>query len=261
VSNQRPAEGDASAKTAGRDGFAVEVQDLTRTFGDFVAVDHVSFSVARGEIFGFLGANGAGKTTTIRMLCGLLLPSGGRGTVAGYDIMRDYERIKLRIGYMSQKFSLYDDLSVRENIEFYGGMYGLGRGEIADRIDNLFESIGLAEHADKLAGSLPLGWKQRMSLAASLLHDPEIIFLDEPTSGVDPVSRRSFWLLIYALADRGKTVFVTTHYMDEAEYCSRISIMKLGKIVELENPHRLKERYGVSTMQEVFLKAVAGSDI
>lgn len=243
-----------------RNGFAVEVKDLTRTFGDFVAVDHISFSVRRGEIFGFLGANGAGKTTTIRMLCGLLLPSGGKGNVAGYDIMREYERIKLRIGYMSQKFSLYDDLSVRENLEFYAGLYGLPRKQIGPRVDALFESVGLGEHARKLAGSLPLGWKQRMSLAASLLHDPDIIFLDEPTSGVDPVSRRSFWLLIYELADHGKTVFVTTHYMDEAEYCSRVSIMKLGKIVELDNPHRMKERYQASTMQQVFLKAVGGNN-
>jgi len=249
-----------SAQQKERNGLAVEVRDLTRTFGTFTAVDHISFSVRRGEIFGFLGANGAGKTTTIRMLCGLLLPSAGSGNVAGYDIMREYERIKLRIGYMSQKFSLYDDLSVRENLEFYAGLYGLRRRQIGPRIDELFGSVGLGEHAEKLAGSLPLGWKQRMSLAASLLHDPDIIFLDEPTSGVDPVSRRSFWLLIYELADRGKTVFVTTHYMDEAEYCSRVSIMKLGKIVELDNPHRMKERYQASNMQQVFLKAVGGSD-
>ncbi len=240
----------------GNQDFAVEVQDLTKTFSDFVAVNKVSFSVARGEIFGFLGANGAGKTTTIRMLCGLLKPSGGSGTVAGFDIAREYERIKLRIGYMSQKFSLYDDLTVRENLEFYGGMYGLKRREIRERAGELLQLLGLSEHADKLAGSLPLGWKQRMSLSASLLHDPDIIFLDEPTSGVDPASRRSFWLLIYALADSGKTVFVTTHYMDEAEYCNRVSIMKLGAIVELANPHELKSRFGVSSMQEVFLAAV-----
>ncbi|HUZ17604.1 MAG TPA: ABC transporter ATP-binding protein [Spirochaetia bacterium] len=254
-------EGDAATPTpGGRNGFAVTVRGLTRSFGQFIAVDSISFSVGRGEIFGFLGANGAGKTTTIRMLCGLLAPTAGSGTVAGFDIMRAYESIKLRVGYMSQKFSLYDDLTVRENIEFYGGMYGLRRREIAERSGALFETIGLAEHADKLAGSLPVGWKQRMSLAAALLHDPDIVFLDEPTSGVDPVSRRSFWLLIYELADRGKTLFVTTHYMDEAEYCSRISIMKLGKIAEIENPHELKRRYGVSTMQEVFLKAVGGEE-
>ncbi|HUX50214.1 MAG TPA: ABC transporter ATP-binding protein [Spirochaetia bacterium] len=242
------------------DELAVQVAELSRSFGSFVAVDRVSFSVARGEIFGFLGANGAGKTTTIRMLCGLLVPSSGSGTVAGFDVMRDYERIKHRIGYMSQKFSLYDDLTVRENLEFYGGMYGLNSRRIGERIAELFESVGLREHADKLAGDLPLGWKQRMSLTAALIHDPDIIFLDEPTSGVDPVSRRSFWLLIYELADRGKTVFVSTHYMDEAEYCNRLSIMKLGRIVELARPADLKSKYGVPTMQEVFLQAVSGDE-
>jgi ABC-2 type transport system ATP-binding protein len=252
AASERPAPPASRAETA------VEVYDLTRRFGQFVAVDRATFSVRRGEIFGFLGANGAGKTTTIRMLCGLLRPSGGWGTVAGHDIIREYERIKLRIGYMSQKFGLYDDLTVRENVEFYGGMYGLRRREIAERIDGLFETVGLAEHADRPAGSLPIGWKQRMSLSAALLHDPQVIFLDEPTSGVDPASRRSFWLLIYELADRGKTVLVTTHYMDEAEYCNRVSIMKLGKIISIDNPHDLKQRYGVSTMQEVFLKTVGG---
>jgi len=240
--------------------FAVHVSELSRLFGSFVAVDRISFSVARGEIFGFLGANGAGKTTTIRMLCGLLVPSSGSGTVAGFDVMRDYERIKHRIGYMSQKFSLYDDLTVRENLEFYGGMYGMNGRDIGERISELFLSVGLREHADKLAGDLPLGWKQRMSLAAALIHDPDIIFLDEPTSGVDPVSRRSFWLLIYELADRGKTVFVSTHYMDEAEYCNRLSIMKLGRIVELARPADLKLKYGVPTMQAVFLQAVSGDE-
>lgn len=243
----------------GRPGaLAVEVRNLTRSFGSFIAVDHVSFSVPRGEIFGFLGANGAGKTTTIRMLCGLLLPTAGSGKVAGYDIVRENERIKRRIGYMSQKFSLYEDLTVRENIEFYGGIYGLSRRQIARRGAELIESLGLAGHAGTLAGALPMGWKQRMSLSSALLHDPEIIFLDEPTSGVDPVSRRDFWLLIYQLAEHGKTIFVTTHYMDEAEYCHRLGIMKLGRIVEMEKPRRLKERYGAASMQEVFLRAVSG---
>jgi len=237
---------------AASNGHAVEVRDLTRAFGSFVAVDHVSFSVPKGEIFGFLGANGAGKTTTIRMLCGLLLPTSGTGSVGGYDIVRDSERIKMSIGYMSQRFSLYEDLTVRENLQFFGGIYGLARRAIAARTGELLASVGLAETADKLVGSLPVGFKQRTALSAALLHDPEIVFLDEPTSGVDPVARRSFWLLIYELADRGKTVFVTTHYMDESEYCSRVAIMRLGRIAE--NPHRLKERYHASTMQEVFMR-------
>lgn len=239
-------------------GWAVEVRGLTRAFDHFVAVDHVSFSVARGEIFGFLGANGAGKTTTIRMLCGLLLPTSGSGTVAGYDIIRDYKRIKMSIGYMSQRFSLYEDLTVHENMEFYGGIYGLPRRRIRERIDELLDSLELSPHAHKLAGSLPVGWKQRIALGSALLHDPGIVFLDEPTSGVDPAARRNFWLLIYRLADQGKTVFVTTHFMDEAEYCSRVAIMRLGSIVEIANPHRLKERYGVDSMQEVFLRVVRG---
>ncbi len=237
---------------------AVEVRDLTRRFGDFLAVDQVSFRVPRGQIFGFLGANGAGKTTTMRMLCGLLLPSSGSGTVAGFDILRENERIKTRIGYMSQKFSLYEELTVRENLQFYGGVYGLARRRIAARSAELLDSVGLARQADTQAGSLPLGWKQRLALSSALLHDPPIIFLDEPTSGVDPASRRSFWLLIYQLADRGKTVFVTTHYMDEAEYCHRVGIMKLGRLVEVENPQALKQRHRAASMQEVFLQIVRG---
>ncbi len=236
--------------------FAVSVKDLTRTFGDFTAVDHISFNVARGEIFGFLGANGAGKTTTIRMLCGLLIPSSGMARVAGLDVYSAYEQIKQRIGYMSQKFSLYEDLTVRENIEFYGGIYGLNRRQIRQKTAELVQYLGLEKQVDQLTRSLPLGWKQRMALSAAILHDPDIIFLDEPTSGVDPVSRRNFWLLIYELADRGKTIFVTTHYMDEAEYCHRLSIMKDGRIVELDEPRRLKERYGRETMQEVFMEIV-----
>ncbi len=236
--------------------FAVSVKDLTRTFGDFTAVDHISFDVSRGEIFGFLGANGAGKTTTIRMLCGLLLPSGGSASVAGLDVYRSSEQIKTRIGYMSQKFSLYEDLTVRENIEFYGGVYGLTRAQIREKTAELVGYLGLEKQADQLTSALPLGWKQRMALSAAILHDPEIIFLDEPTSGVDPVSRRNFWLLIYELAGRGKTIFVTTHYMDEAEFCNRLSIMKDGRIVELDEPGRLKERYGRDTMQDVFIEIV-----
>ena len=237
---------------------AVEVRDLTRRFGDFVAVDQLSFRVPRGQIFGFLGANGAGKTTTIRMLCGLLLPSSGSGTVAGFDIVRENERIKTRIGYMSQRFSLYEELTVRENLQFYGGVYGLASRRITARSTELLDSVGLQRQADTQACSLPLGWKQRLSLSAALLHDPPLIFLDEPTSGVDPASRRSFWLLIYQLADRGKTVFVTTHYMDEAEYCHRVGIMKLGRLVEVENPQTLKQRHRAASMQEVFLQIVRG---
>ena len=237
---------------------AVEVRDLTRRFGDFLAVDQVSFRVPRGQIFGFLGANGAGKTTTMRMLCGLLLPSSGSGTVAGFDILRENERIKTRIGYMSQRFSLYEELTVRENLQFYGGVYGLAGRQIAARSAELLDSVGLARQADTQAGSLPLGWKQRLALSAALLHDPPLLFLDEPTSGVDPASRRSFWLLIYRLADRGKTVFVTTHYMDEAEYCHRVGIMKLGRLVEVENPQALKQRHRAASMQEVFLQIVRG---
>ncbi len=236
--------------------YAVAVNDLTRTFGDFTAVDHISFNVGRGEIFGFLGANGAGKTTTIRMLCGLLMPSGGTARVAGLDVYSSHEQIKQRIGYMSQKFSLYEDLTVRENIEFYGGIYGLNKRQILEKTAELVRYLGLEKQVDQLTRALPLGWKQRMALSAAILHDPEIIFLDEPTSGVDPVSRRNFWLLIYELAGRGKTIFVTTHYMDEAEYCHRLSIMKDGRIVELDEPRRLKERYGHDTMQEVFLEIV-----
>lgn len=235
---------------------SVEVQGLTKTFGSFTAVDNVSFSVEKGEIFGFLGANGAGKTTTIRMLCGLLEPSGGTGTVAGFDINREYGKIKERIGYMSQKFSLYSDLTAWENIEFYGGIYGLSGKEIKERSRELFAIIGLEELKDKLTSSIPMGWKQRLALCASLLHDPQIIFLDEPTSGVDPQSRRNFWKLIYQLSDLGKTIFVTTHYMDEAEYCHRLSIMKQGRIIEMDTPGDLKEKYAVKTMQDVFMASV-----
>jgi ABC-2 type transport system ATP-binding protein len=196
----------------------------------------------------------------MRMLCGLLLPSSGSGTVAGFDILRENERIKTRIGYMSQRFSLYEELTVRENLQFYGGVYGLRRRQIAARTGELLESVGLERQAEAMAGSLPLGWKQRLALSSALLHDPPIIFLDEPTSGVDPASRRSFWLLIYQLADRGKTVFVTTHYMDEAEYCRRVGIMKLGRLVEVANPQALKQRYQAASMQEVFLKIVRAAD-
>jgi ABC-2 type transport system ATP-binding protein len=234
----------------------VAVRELTKRFGDFTAVDRVSFTVGKGEIFGFLGANGAGKTTTIRMLCGLLAPTGGEGEVAGYDINREYGKIKGRIGYMSQKFSLYNDLSVKENIQFYGGIYGLSPRETEERSGELFRIIGLEDLRDKLTVSLPMGWKQRLALCASLIHDPAIIFLDEPTSGVDPLSRRNFWKLIYRLSDMGKTIFVTTHYMDEAEYCHRLSIMKNGRILEMSRPHDLKVKYAAESMQDVFMASL-----
>ncbi len=235
---------------------AVTVQNLTKTFGNFTAVDHVSFTVNKGEIFGFLGANGAGKTTTIRMLCGLLLPTSGQATVGGFDVYTQPDLIKQNIGYMSQRFSLYEDLTVRENIEFFGGIYGLTRKQIKQKSEELLQYLQLANRADTLTAQLPLGIKQRMALSTALLHDPQIIFLDEPTSGVDPRSRRQFWLLIYELAATGKTIFVTTHFMDEAEYCQRISIMQQGKIIELDTPQNLKSKYQAQTMQEVFLKAV-----
>ena len=238
------------------ENYAVVAENLTRKFGSFTAVDKVSFAVKKGEVFGFLGANGAGKTTTIRMLCGLLQPSSGQASVAGYDVYTQYEQIKMNIGYMSQRFSLYEDLTVSENIEFYAGVYGLNRRQIKQKTEELLTYLKLWDQADTLTASLPLGWKQRMALSTALLHDPDIIFLDEPTSGVDPVSRRNFWLLIYELAGKGKTVFVTTHFMDEAEYCHRLSIMRDGKIVELDEPQKLKLKYNAATMQNVFLNVV-----
>ncbi len=239
---------------------AVEVNNLTRRFGRFTAVDSISFSVQKGEIFGFLGANGAGKTTAIRMLCGLLMPTSGTARVAGFDVYRQADEIKMNIGYMSQKFSLYEDMTVAENIQFYGGIYGLSRAAIKQKTNELLDYLQLQEHANQLTASLPLGWKQRMALSTAILHDPPIIFLDEPTSGVDPLSRRNFWLLIYELAARGKTVFVTTHYMDEAEYCNRVCIMHEGKIVELEQPRELKGKYHADNMHQVFMRVVTGEE-
>jgi len=238
------------------EGIAVTVNHLSKQFGEFRAVDDISFDVNRGEIFGFLGANGAGKTTTIRMLCGLIQPDQGNATVAGLDLFTAREAIRLKIGYMSQKFSLYSDLTVRENIEFYGGIYGLTRVQIREKISELLAFLGLESQANQLTGSLPLGWKQRLALSTAILHDPEIVFLDEPTSGVDPISRRQFWQLIYDLAKAGKTIFVTTHYMDEAEYCQRLSIMKDGKVIAIGSPTQLKVDYQVATIQDVFLSIV-----
>ena len=235
--DSRPA---GSEEEESDNGVAVKVEKLTRRFGNFVAVDEVSFEVSRGEIFGFLGPNGAGKSTTIRMLCGLLQPSDGDGTVMGYDINRQPEQIKRNIGYMSQKFSLYEDLTVAENIDFYGGIYGLGGSRLESRKDWAIEIAGLAEHRDSLTGILSGGWKQRLALACAILHEPRIVFLDEPTSGVDPISRRRFWDLIYEMADSGVTVFVTTHYMEEAEYCDRVALIYHGRIIAMGTPAELK---------------------
>lgn len=232
----------------------IEVKNLTKRFGSFTAVDAISFTVARGEIFGFLGANGAGKTTAMRMLTGLSKPTEGEGTVAGFDIGREHERIKTRIGYMSQKFSLYNDLTVKENIRFYGGIYGLSRKRIAEKTADILQELELKDVADNLVASLPLGWKQRLAFAVSMVHDPSIVFLDEPTGGVDPRVRRQFWETIYKVAAAGRTVFVTTHYMDEAEYCDRISIMVAGRIEALDTPENLKRDYDAKTMDDVFLK-------
>jgi ABC-2 type transport system ATP-binding protein len=236
--------------------FAVYAEQLSRRFGDFVAVDQVQLSVKPGEIFGFLGANGAGKTTTIRMLCGLLLPSSGEAWVDGLSLSKEADAIKRRIGYMSQRFSLYMDLTVAENIQFYGGIYGLSTSLVAERSEEMLTRLGLADSKNKMPKALPLGFRQRLALGSALLHQPRIVFLDEPTGGVDPVARRTFWDLIYELADNGTTVFVTTHYMDEAEYCGRVSIMDKGKIIALGSPDELKKLYAAPTMQEVFLKAV-----
>jgi ABC-2 type transport system ATP-binding protein len=240
---------------------AVKTVDLTRRFGKFTAVDNVSIEVQKSEIFGFLGANGAGKTTVIRMLCGLLAPSTGRASVAGFDVYKQTEQIKKNIGYMSQKFSLYDDLTIEENINFYGGIYGLSSEVIQERKSNLLNQVGLMDFSRRLTRDLPLGFKQRLALGCSMLHDPAIIFLDEPTSGVDPMARRSFWDLIYETCDLGKTVFVTTHFMDEAEYCHRVSIMRDGKIIALDKPRELRKRYSKSSMQEVFVHIVNEKDI
>jgi len=236
--------------------YAVTVRNLTRCFGDFVAVDNVSFDVRQGEIFGFLGANGAGKTTTIRMLIGLLKPSSGEGSVGGWDINHEYEKIKPRIGYMSQKFSLYDDLKVRENLFFFGGIYGLSNVEVKKRMKQLDPALNLSKRENMKTADLPLGFKQRLALACAILHKPPILFLDEPTGGVDPIARRFFWDLISSLAAAGTTVFVTTHYMDEAEYCHRISIMYQGRIVEIDSPAAIKKKYNMTSIEDVFIHLV-----
>ncbi|UCE23184.1 MAG: ABC transporter ATP-binding protein [Candidatus Zixiibacteriota bacterium] len=239
---------------------AVTIDNLSRHFDSFKAVDGISLEVTSGETFGFLGANGAGKTTTIRMLCGLLAPTSGSGTVAGFDIYRQAEEIKKSIGYMSQKFSLYPDLTGKENLSFYGAAYGMNGSSIASRTEELAERLDLHDFIDRPTRSLPVGWRQRLALGVSLLHRPRILFLDEPTSGVDPVFRRKFWKILYELAEEGVTVFVTTHYMDEAEYCGRISIMHQGKIVEVGQPFELIQKHRAENLEELFINLINGRE-
>ena len=237
-----------------KDEVIIQVEGLTKRFGNFTAVDHISFEVYRGEIFGFLGANGAGKTTAMRMLCGLSFPTEGTGTVAGFDVMKQGEQIKRHIGYMSQRFSLYEELTVRENMELFGGIYGMSRQEIDARARELLAKINFADHADDLVSSLPLGWRQKLAFMVATMHRPDIVFLDEPTGGVDPITRRQFWDMIRAAAAEGTTMFVTTHYMDEAEYCNRITIMVDGKIKALAPPAEMMTQLGAKNMNEVFVK-------
>jgi ABC-2 type transport system ATP-binding protein len=233
---------------------AIDAKGLTRTFDSFTAVDHITFDVSAGEVFGFLGANGAGKTTAMRMLTGLLRPSAGSATVAGYDVATQSESIKQVIGYMSQRFSLYDDLTVRENIELYGGIYDIPRAELRERVARMLAELRLEKAQNDLVRSIPLGWKQKLAFSVALLHEPKVVFLDEPTSGVDPITRRQFWELIYEAAHGGTTVLVTTHYMDEAEYCDRISIMVAGRIAAIGAPADLKRDNGVETIDELFVQ-------
>lgn len=232
--------------------YIIQVKDLTKQFGTFTAVDHITFEVKRGEIFGFLGANGAGKTTAMRMLCGLSYPTSGSGTVAGFDVVKEGEKIKRHIGYMSQRFSLYDDLTVMENMELFGGIYGVKSSELKERAMALLKKLEFIEERDTMVSALPLGWKQKLAFAVATLHRPEIVFLDEPTGGVDPITRRQFWEMIYQASSEGTTIFVTTHYMDEAEYCNRISMMVDGKIKALDTPANLKKTFNAASMDEVF---------
>ena len=240
--------------------YTIETKNLTRVFGTYTAVDHITISVRGGEIFGFLGANGAGKTTAIRMLCGLLAPTSGSGQVAGYDIMKHSSKIRRKIGYMSQKFSLYSDLTVVDNLKLFGSLYGLSKADLGRRIGEMSRFLKIEELHGRLTGSLPWGWQQRLSLACANLHAPLILFLDEPTGSVDPVSRRNFWDLIQELSRQGTTIFVTTHHMDEAEYCHRISIMIDGKIAAIDSPKSLKRTMGCATLNETFLKLVVGTN-
>ena len=235
-----------------KNDIVIDVVDLTKQFGNFTAVDHISFDVCRGEIFGFLGANGAGKTTAMQMLCGISKPTSGKGTVAGYDILKENEKIKRNIGYMSQKFSLYEDLKVWENIRLFGGIYGLTNKEISNKTEELLHRLNFESERNTLVKSLPLGWKQKLAFSVAIFHTPQIVFLDEPTGGVDPAMRRQFWEMIYEAADAGITIFVTTHYMDEAEYCNRVSIMVDGRIDALDTPENLKKIHNAKNMDEVF---------
>ncbi len=237
----------------------IKVDRLTKKFGDFVATNQISFEVGKGEIFGFLGANGAGKTTAMRMLCGLSIPSSGSATVAGFDVYKQTEQIKQNIGYMSQKFSLYEDLTVKENIRFYAGIYGISKPVIKTKMTSLLEQLQMTAEENSLVKSLPLGWKQKLAFSVAILHEPKIVFLDEPTGGVDPVTRREFWNLIYQAAEKGITVFVTTHYMDEAEYCDRVSVMVDGTIEALDTPSNLKSTFNAASMDDVFLQLARGA--
>ncbi len=232
----------------------IDARGLTRRFGHFTAVDGITFDVAAGEVFGFLGANGAGKTTAIRMLTGLLAPSSGHATVVGLDVATQSEAVKRRIGYMSQRFSLYEDLTIRENIRLYGGIYGLSSAEVRRRTDRIVARLELESAADEAVRALPLGWRQKLAFAVALLHEPPLVFLDEPTSGVDPITRRQFWEMIYEAARGGTSVLVTTHYMDEAEYCDRVSIMVAGRIAALGSPVELEREHGVKTIDELFVR-------
>lgn len=238
---------------------AIKAEQITKVFGDFTAVDHISFEVSKGEIFGFLGANGAGKTTAMRMFCGLSIPSSGSATVAGFDVYKNTEDIKKNIGYMSQKFSLYENLTILENLEFFGGIYGLLNKQIKEKSAELIAKLGLEKEKNKLVSELPLGWKQKLAFSVAIFHEPEIVFLDEPTGGVDPVTRRQFWDLIYEASENGITIFVTTHYMDEAEYCNRVSIMVDGKIEALDTPTNLKKQFEAKNMDEVFYQLARGA--
>lgn len=238
---------------------AIKAENITKTFGDFTAVDHISFEVKKGEIFGFLGANGAGKTTAMRMLSGLSIPTSGTATVAGFDVYKETEKIKKNIGYMSQKFSLYGNLTINENLNFFGGIYGIPRKDLKIKRDQLIQELGLEKEKNKLVSELPLGWKQKLAFSVAIFHEPQIVFLDEPTGGVDPVTRRQFWNMIYDASDRGITIFVTTHYMDEAEYCDRVSIMVDGKIAALDTPANLKKQFNAKTMDDVFYELARGA--
>lgn len=245
--------------TSDNRNIAIKAENITKTFGDFTAVDHISFEVTKGEIFGFLGANGAGKTTAMRMFSGLSIPTSGTATVAGFDVYKETEKIKKNIGYMSQKFSLYGNLTVKENLNFFGGIYGIPRKDLKIKRDELIKELGLENEKNKLVSQLPLGWKQKLAFSVAIFHEPQIVFLDEPTGGVDPVTRRQFWNMIYDASDRGITIFVTTHYMDEAEYCDRVSIMVDGKIAALNTPAQLKKQFNAQNMDDVFYELARGA--